>query len=110
MDDNAMLMKDSAIVDILKEQLSSWKDGSLSQLLTFKSRVLSLLEIYLQKHPGLDDLPYLVRAFIKYHSAQKNQLQQLGLRMRGILQKKIFKAKDYPRGEDIPPCKPRTSA
>ena len=47
---------------------------------------------------------YLVRAFVKYYSAQekKNQLKQLGLRVRGILQKKIFKAKDYPKGDDIP--------
>jgi len=46
---------------------------------------------------------YLVRAFVKYYSAQekKNQLKQLGLRIRGILQKKIFKAKDYPKGDDI---------
>ena len=53
MDDDAMLMKDSAIADILKQRLSSGKDSALSQLLIFKSRVLSLLEIFLQKHPGI---------------------------------------------------------
>lgn len=44
---------------------------------------------------------YLVRAFVKYHSAKKNQLKQLALRIKGILQKKIFKAKDYPKSDDI---------
>jgi len=53
MDDDAMLMKDAAIADIIKQRLSSGKDSALSQLLTFKSRVLSLLEIFLQKHPGI---------------------------------------------------------
>lgn len=116
MDDDAMLMKDSAIVDILTKRVSSGKDGALSQLFTFKSRVLSLLEIFLQKHPGKSQVlmiySYLVRAFVKYHSAfltkqkkhhsaQKYQLQQLGLRIKGILQKKVFKAKDYPNGDDI---------
>ncbi|XP_020253656.1 DNA polymerase V-like [Asparagus officinalis] len=106
MDDDAMLMKDAAIVDILKQRLSTEKDGASSLLLTFKSRVLTLLEIFLQKHPGKSQVlmiySYLVRAFVKYHSAQKPQLQQLALRIRGILQKKIFKAKDYPKGDDIP--------
>lgn len=53
MDDDAMLMKDAAIVDILKQRVVSGKDNALSQLLTFKSRVLSLIEIFLQNHPGI---------------------------------------------------------
>lgn len=112
MDDDAMLRQDAGIAEILKQRLSSGKDNTLSQLLIFKSRVLSLLEIFLQKHPGKSQVlmiySYLVRAFVKYTSAQKsqasqkNQLMQLGLRIKGILQKKILKAKDYPKGDDIP--------
>lgn len=52
MDDDTMLLQDAGIAEILKQRLSSGKDNTFSQLLVFKSRVLSLLEIFLQKHPG----------------------------------------------------------
>ncbi|KAJ6845448.1 DNA polymerase V-like isoform X1 [Iris pallida] len=104
-DDETMFKKDESFAKILKERNLSGKDSALSQLQIFKSRVLSLLEIYLQKNPGKSQVlmiySYLVRAFVKYHNAKESQIRQLGIRIRGILQKKVFKAKDYPKGDDI---------
>ncbi|KAJ6819866.1 DNA polymerase V-like isoform X1 [Iris pallida] len=103
-DDEAMFKKDESFAKILKERNLSGKDSALSQLQIFKSRVLSLLEIYLQKNPGKSQVlliySYLVRAFVKYHNAKESQIRQLGMRIRGILQK-VFKAKDFPKGDDI---------
>lgn len=42
----------------------------------------------------------LVQAYSKYHGVSGNE--QLGQRINGILQKKIIKGKDYPKGDDIP--------
>lgn len=41
----------------------------------------------------------LARALVNPHTAESSE--QLGQRIWGILQKKIFKAKEYPRGEDV---------
>lgn len=41
----------------------------------------------------------LARAFAEPHTAESSE--QLGQRIWGILQKKIFKAKDHPKGEDV---------
>lgn len=41
----------------------------------------------------------LARALVSPHTAESSE--QLGQRIWGILQKKIFKAKDYPKGEDV---------
>lgn len=42
---------------------------------------------------------YLAQAFVNSHTAEGSD--QVGQRIVGILQKKIFKAKEYPRGEEI---------
>ncbi|BBH09251.1 DNA polymerase V family [Prunus dulcis] len=42
---------------------------------------------------------FKLRAFIEPSTAESSE--QLGQRIWGILQKKIFKAKDYPKGEDV---------
>lgn len=52
MDDDAMFRMDSYISRIFKERKISASDSAQSQLIPFKLRVLSLLEIYLQKNPG----------------------------------------------------------
>ncbi|XP_008811975.2 rDNA transcriptional regulator pol5-like [Phoenix dactylifera] len=103
MDDDAMFRMDSYIARIFKERKISGSDSAQSQLTPFKLRVLSLLEIYLQKNPGKPQVlmvySYLVQAFVNSHSTEGGE--QVRQRIGGILQKKIFKAKDYPKGDDI---------
>jgi DNA polymerase phi len=41
----------------------------------------------------------LARAFVNQHTAEVSE--QLSQRMWGILQKKILKAKDYPKGDEV---------
>ncbi|PKA55156.1 DNA polymerase phi subunit [Apostasia shenzhenica] len=102
MDDDAMFRLDAYHAQLLKGRTGN--DNALTQLISFKLRVLSLLEIYVQKHPGKSQVlaiySCLVQAYTKYHAVSGNE--QLGQRISGILQKKIFKAKDYPRGDEIP--------
>lgn len=53
MDDDAMFLMDSYIAQLLKERRdSAGSDTAQSQLNLFKLRVLTLLEIYLQRNPG----------------------------------------------------------
>ncbi|EHA8589761.1 rDNA transcriptional regulator pol5 [Cocos nucifera] len=103
MDDDAMFRMDSYIAQIFKERKISGNDSAQSQVTPFKLRVLSLLEIYLQKNPGKPQVlmvySSLVQAFVNSHSTEGGD--QVRQRIGGILQKKIFKAKDYPKGDDI---------
>ncbi|WOL03832.1 hypothetical protein Cni_G12552 [Canna indica] len=103
MDDDAMFRMDSYLARIFKERKISGSDTAQSQLIPFKLRVLSLLEIYLQKNPGKPQVlmiySYLARAYVNSHKAEGGE--QLKQRIGGILQKKIFKAKDYPKGDNI---------
>lgn len=104
MDDEAMFRMDSYLAQIFKEKKNqAGSETAQYQLVLFKLRVLSLLEIYLHENPGKPQvlLVYssLARALISPHTAESSE--QLGQRIWGILQKKCFKAKDYPKGEDV---------
>ncbi|KAI3841024.1 hypothetical protein MKX03_018255 [Papaver bracteatum] len=105
MDDDAMFRMDSYLVKIFKEKKNQLDGGETakSQLVSFKLRVLSLLEIYLHENPGNPQVvtvySYLARAFVSPHSSHGND--QLDQRIWGILQKKILKSKEYPKGENI---------
>lgn len=57
MDDDAMFRMDAYHAQLLKERTGN--DNALSQLVLFKLRVLSLLEIYIQKYPGKRVIVYL---------------------------------------------------
>ncbi|KAG9440083.1 hypothetical protein H6P81_020248 [Aristolochia fimbriata] len=104
MDDDAMFRMDSYLVRIFKEKKNSAEgETAHSQLVLFKLRVLSLLEIYLQKNSGKPQVvtifSYLLPAFINSHNGESSD--QLGQRIGGILQRKMFKAKEYPKGDQI---------
>ncbi|CAL5358197.1 unnamed protein product [Camellia sinensis] len=104
MDDDAMFRMDTYLAKILKERKNqAGGETAQSQLVLFKLRVLSLLEIYLHENPGkpqvLKVYSNLVQAFVNPHTTEGSE--QLGQRIWSILQKKIFKAKDYPRGEAV---------
>ncbi|KAL6964195.1 DNA-directed DNA polymerase [Sarracenia purpurea var. burkii] len=104
MDDDAMFRMDTYLARIFKERKNqAGGETAHSQLVLFKLRVLSLLEIYLHENPGkpqvLKVYSNLAQAFVNPHTTEGSE--QLGQRIWGILQKKIFKAKDYPRGEAV---------
>ncbi|XP_022876353.1 DNA polymerase V-like [Olea europaea var. sylvestris] len=104
MDDDAMFRMDTYLAQIFRERKNqAGGETAHSQLVLFKLRVLSLLEIYLHENPGkpqvLKVFSHLAQAFIHPHTTEGSE--QLAQRIWGILQKKIFKAKDYPRGEAV---------
>lgn len=104
MDDDAMFRMESYLAQIFRERRNqAGGETAQSQLVLFKLRVLSLLEIYLHENPGksqvLKVFSNLAQAFINPHTTEGSE--QLGQRIWGILQKKIFKAKDHPRGEAV---------
>ncbi|TVU33504.1 hypothetical protein EJB05_25327 [Eragrostis curvula] len=104
MDDDAMFRIDPYIARIFKERNNlPGSETKQTQLMRFKLRVLTLLEIYLQRNPGniqvLEVYSNLMRAFVKSHGADGSK--QFKERIGGILQKRIFKERDYPRGNDI---------
>ncbi|XP_006646852.2 uncharacterized protein LOC102702348 [Oryza brachyantha] len=103
MDDDAMFRIDPYIARIFKERNLPGSETKQSQLMRFKLRVLTLLEIYLQRNTGknlvLDVYSFLMQAFVKSHSADGSE--QFKQRIGGILQKRIFRAKDYPKGGDV---------
>ncbi|KAG5254028.1 DNA polymerase [Salix suchowensis] len=83
MDDDAMFRMDAYLAQIFKERKNqAGGETAQSQLVLFKLRVLSLLE-----------------AFVNPQTAEISE--QLGQRIWGILQKKIFKAKDIPKGDAV---------
>ncbi|XP_052191832.1 uncharacterized protein LOC127801057 isoform X2 [Diospyros lotus] len=104
MDDDAMFRMDTYLVKIFKERKNqAGGETAQSQLVLFKLRVLSLLEIFLHENSGkvqvLKVYSNLAQAFVNPNTTEGSE--QLGQRIWGILQKKIFKAKDYPRGEAV---------
>ncbi|CAA2961325.1 DNA polymerase V-like [Olea europaea subsp. europaea] len=104
MDDDAMFRMDTYLARIFRERKNqAGGETAHSQLVLFKLRTLSLLEIYLHENPGkpqvLKVFLHLAQAFVNPHATEVSE--QLGQRIWGILQKKIFKAKDYPRGEAV---------
>ncbi|KAJ3683162.1 hypothetical protein LUZ60_013389 [Juncus effusus] len=103
MDDDAMFRMDAYLATMFKERKISGSESAQSQLMPFKFRVLSLLEFYLHKNPGktqvLTIYSFLVQVYVKSHANTGNE--QFRQRIGGILQKKIFKTKDYPKTQDI---------
>ncbi|KAK4381305.1 Myb-binding protein 1A-like protein, partial [Sesamum angolense] len=104
MDDDAMFRMDTYLARIFREKKNqAGGETAHSQLVLFKLRVLSLLEIYLHENPGkpqvLKVFSNLAQAFANPQTTEGSE--QLGQRIWGIIQKKIFKAKDYPRGESV---------
>ncbi|CAI8591334.1 unnamed protein product [Vicia faba] len=104
MDDDAMFRMDTYLAQIFKEKKNqAGNETAQSQLLLFKLRILSLLEIFLHENPGkpqvLTVYSHLARAFVNPHTAEVSE--QLSQRLCGILEKKIFKAKDYPKGAEV---------
>lgn len=104
MDDDAMFRMDTYLAQIFKEKKNqSGGETAHSQLVLFKLRILSLLEIFLHENPGKPQVllvfSNLAQAFVNPHTAEVSE--QLGQRIWGILQKQIFKAKDYPKGDGV---------
>ncbi|KAK7302610.1 hypothetical protein RJT34_13502 [Clitoria ternatea] len=104
MDDDAMFRIDTYLAQIFKEKKSqAGAETAHSQLLLFKLRILSLLEIFLHENPGKPQVlmvySNLAQAFVNPHTTEVSE--QLGQRIWGILQKQIFKAKDYPKGDGV---------
>ncbi|KAJ4843122.1 hypothetical protein Tsubulata_002909 [Turnera subulata] len=121
MDDDAMFRMDTYLAQIFKEKKNqTGGETAQAQLVLFKLRILSLLEIYLHENPGkcmlvnlvtslfilyawmpqvLTVYSNLVQAFVNPNTTEISE--QLAQRIWGILQKKIFKAKDIPKGEAV---------
>ncbi|XP_074286005.1 uncharacterized protein LOC141611379 [Silene latifolia] len=104
MDDEAMFRFDALVSKIFQERKNKTGGNSAhAQLLVFKFRVLSLVEIYLHENPGstrvLTVYAKLVQAFVRPSATEGSE--QLAQRILGVLQKKVFKAKDYPKGDDV---------
>ncbi|KAL1564588.1 DNA-directed DNA polymerase [Salvia divinorum] len=104
MDDDAMFRMDTYLARIFREKKNqAGGETAHSQLVLFKLRVLSLLEIYLHENPGklhvIKIFSNLAQAFTNPHTTEGSE--QLGQRIWGIIHKKIFKAKEYPKGETV---------
>ncbi|KAL3814359.1 hypothetical protein ACJIZ3_015627 [Penstemon smallii] len=104
LDDDAMFRIDQQLAKMVRERNNkAGVETTHSQLVLFKLRILSLLEIYLHENPGkapvLKVFSSLAQAFVNPQTTEGSE--QLGQRIWGIIQKKIFKAKDYPRGEAV---------
>ncbi|XP_028782169.1 rDNA transcriptional regulator pol5 [Neltuma alba] len=104
MDDDAMFRMDTYLAQIFKEKKNqAGGETAHSQLVLFKLRILSLLEIFLHENPDKPQVlmvySNLAQAFVNPHTAEVSE--QLGQRIWGILQKQIFKAKDYPKGDGV---------
>ncbi|KFK28136.1 hypothetical protein AALP_AA8G477000 [Arabis alpina] len=104
MDDDAMFRMDTYLAQIFKEKRNqAGGETAQSQLVLFKLRVLSLLEIYLHENPGNPQVMtvYLNLAQALVNPSTAESSQQLLQRIWGIIQKKIFKAKEIPKDESI---------
>ncbi|MCO5547457.1 hypothetical protein L7F22_000907 [Adiantum nelumboides] len=107
MDDEAMFKIDVHLENLLKQRRVSSDKGEgkdkQTQLLHFKFRVLSLLEYFFQKKTSsplcLVSLPHLLQALVASSSAGGNA--QLAERVSSVLQGKLFKSKDYPKGQEV---------
>lgn len=107
MDDEAMFRIDTHLANLLKQKGAVGDKGegkdAQTQLQHFKFRVLSLVEYFFQKksssHLCLTALPHLLQAFVFSCSVGGNS--QLAGRIGSILQMKLFKSKQYPKGEEV---------
>ncbi|XP_023744837.1 uncharacterized protein LOC111892992 [Lactuca sativa] len=104
MDDEAMFRMDSYLAQIFKEKRNqAGGETAHSQLVLFKLRVLSLLEIYLHENQGkqqvLKVFTNLAQAFVNPNTTEGSE--QLGDRICKIMEHKIFKAKHYPKDESV---------
>ncbi|CAN1286869.1 Myb-binding protein 1A [Linum perenne] len=100
MDDEAMFRMDTYLAQIFKEKKNqTGSETAQSQLVLFKLRVLSLLEIYLRSPHVVTIYSYLAKAFVNPQTTEVSE--QLGQRIWGILNKKILKAKEFPKGADV---------
>ncbi|KAD4179224.1 hypothetical protein E3N88_27815 [Mikania micrantha] len=104
MDDEAMFRMDSYLAQIFKEKRNqTGGETAHSQLVLFKLRVLSLLEIYLHENRGkpqvLKIFTNLAQAFVNPHTTEGSE--QLDDRICKIMEHEIFKAKHYPKGESV---------
>ncbi|KAE8687709.1 transcription factor GTE7-like [Hibiscus syriacus] len=105
MDDDAMFRMDTYLAQIFKEKRNqAGGETAQSQLVLFKLRVLSLLEIYLHENRGkckpqvLTVYSHLAQAFVNPHTEGS---EQLGQRIWGIIQRKVFKEKKLPKDESM---------
>ncbi|PWA53472.1 DNA polymerase V family [Artemisia annua] len=102
MDNEAMFRMDSYLAQIFRNQAGGG-DTADSQLVLFKLRVLSLLEIYLHENQGkpqvLKVFSNLCQAFVNPHTTEGSE--QLGDHICKIVEHKILKAKHYPKGESL---------
>ncbi|XP_071736935.1 uncharacterized protein [Rutidosis leptorrhynchoides] len=104
MDDEAMFRMDSYLAQIFKEKRNqAGGETAHSQLVLFKLRVLSLLEIYLHENQGkplvLKVFSNLAQAFVNPNTTEGSE--QLGERICKIIEHEILKAKQYPKGESV---------
>ncbi|KAK9044203.1 hypothetical protein V6N11_072519 [Hibiscus sabdariffa] len=105
MDDDAMFRMDTYLAQIFKEKKNqAGGETAQSQLVLFKLRVLSLLEIYLHENRGkpqvLTVYSNLAQAFVNPRTTEGSE--QLGQRIWGIIQRKVFKEKKLPKDESVP--------
>lgn len=103
-DDDAMFRMDAHLVQMLKEKKNAGgSDTTQTQLKHFKLRVLSLLEYFLQRNSSkplvLTVYSYLLQAFVNSSLIEGNE--QFADRISVIIQRKICKAKEYPKGPEV---------
>ncbi|KAF5733384.1 DNA polymerase V-like isoform X1 [Tripterygium wilfordii] len=104
MDDDAMFRMDTYLAQIFKERKNqAGSETAQYQLVQFKLRVLSLLEIYLHENPDKPQVlmvySNLAQTFVNPHTFDGSK--QLWERIGGILQKLVLKGKDFPKGEAV---------
>ncbi|XP_010546365.1 PREDICTED: DNA polymerase V-like [Tarenaya hassleriana] len=104
MDDDAMFRMDTYLAQIFREKKNqAGGETAQSQLVLFKLRVLSLLEIYLHENPGhpqvLTVYSNLAQALVNPNTSESSE--QLVQRIWSIVQKRILKAKEFPKDESI---------
>lgn len=103
-----MFRADALLANVLKHRKEASKTNSQTELTHFKFRVLSLLEYFLQKHPGSSLVLLAVQGLVKAFVSAINQLgtapeenEVLIKRLENMLQSKVLKVKKYPREKDI---------
>ncbi|EPS64236.1 hypothetical protein M569_10545, partial [Genlisea aurea] len=108
MDDDAMFRMDVYLARIFREKKNqAGPETAQSQLVLFKLRVLTILDIYLHGNPGkLSGKPQVLKVFSYLAQALTNPQttegsEQLGERIWRIFRKTIFKAKDYPKDRSV---------
>ncbi|KAJ6310320.1 hypothetical protein OIU76_015116 [Salix suchowensis] len=101
MDDDAMFRMDAYLAQIFKDRKNqAGGESAQSQLVLFKLRVLSLLEVYLHENPAEPEVLMvylnLARAFVNPQTAEISE--QFGQRIWGNSAKEDIKSKGLPKG------------